>query len=29
VNARKLAQKYDWKNIALQFKEVFTKMIED
>lgn len=27
-NSRKLAQKYDWKNIALQFKKVFEKMME-
>ena len=27
VNARKLAQKYDWKNIAVQFKEVFDGMV--
>ena len=28
INSKKLAEKYDWKNIALQFKEVFEKMIE-
>jgi len=27
VNARRLAKKYDWKNIAVRFKEVFEKMI--
>ena len=27
VNARALAQKYDWKNIGLQFREVFEKMM--
>jgi glycosyltransferase involved in cell wall biosynthesis len=27
VNSRKLAQKYDWKNIALQFKEVFEDIV--
>lgn len=26
VNAKRLAQKYDWKNIAVQFKELFEKM---
>lgn len=29
VNAKKLAQKYDWKNIALQFKNIFEKMINE
>lgn len=29
VNAKRLAEKYDWKNIALQFKEVFEKMINE
>ena len=29
VNARKLAGKYDWKNIAIQFKEVFKQMRRD
>ncbi len=28
VNARKVAEKYDWKNIALQFKDVFEGMVE-
>jgi glycosyltransferase involved in cell wall biosynthesis len=28
TNARKLAEKYDWENIALQFKDVFKAMIE-
>ncbi|HEO98248.1 MAG TPA: glycosyltransferase [Epsilonproteobacteria bacterium] len=28
LNARILAQKYDWKNIALQFKDVFEKIVE-
>ena len=28
VNSKMLAKKYDWKNIALQFKEVFEKMVE-
>ncbi|MBD3797013.1 MAG: glycosyltransferase [Campylobacterales bacterium] len=27
MNAKKLAKKYDWKNIALQFKEVFENMV--
>lgn len=27
INAKKLAQKYDWKNIAVQFKELFEKMV--
>ena len=27
INSRKLAKKYDWKNIALQFKEVFEQMV--
>jgi glycosyltransferase involved in cell wall biosynthesis len=27
VNAKKLAKKYDWKNIALQFREVFEGMV--
>ncbi len=27
VNAKKLAVKYDWKNIALQFKEVYEEMV--
>lgn len=26
VNARKLAQKYDWENVSLQFKDVFRKI---
>ena len=29
MNAKKLAKKYDWKNVALQFKEVFEKMVEN
>lgn len=28
VNAKKLARKYDWENIALQFKELFERMVE-
>lgn len=28
VNTRKLAQKYDWKNIALQFKDVFEGIVK-
>ena len=28
VNSKQLAKKFDWKNIALQFKEVFEKMVE-
>ncbi len=28
MNSKKLAEKYDWKNIAFQFKEVFEKMME-
>ncbi|WP_331774348.1 glycosyltransferase [Sulfurospirillum sp. 1612] len=28
VNAKKLAKKYDWENIAVQFKEVFEKMVK-
>ena len=28
MNATALAKKYDWKNIAFQFKEVFEKMVE-
>jgi glycosyltransferase involved in cell wall biosynthesis len=27
VNAKRVAKKYDWKNIALQFREVFKRMI--
>ena len=27
VNARKLAQKYDWKNIAKQFENIFREMV--
>ena len=26
TNAREFAQKYDWKNIALQFRDVFEKV---
>ncbi len=26
VNAKNLSQQYDWKNIAVQFKQVFEKM---
>lgn len=29
VNSKKLAEKYDWKNIAVKFKEVFEKMIKN
>jgi len=29
ANAKQLAKKYDWKNIALQFKDVFEKMVEN
>jgi len=29
INAKKLAEKYDWKNIAILFKEVFQKMISE
>ena len=29
INSRKLAEKYDWKNIALEFKKVFKKMINE
>jgi len=29
VNSKKLAEKYDWKNIAVEFKEVFEKMINE
>ncbi len=29
TNSKQLAKKYDWKNIALQFKEVFEKMINE
>ncbi|WP_373032900.1 glycosyltransferase [Sulfurovum sp.] len=29
ANSKKLAQKYDWKNIAIQFKSLFEKMIND
>jgi glycosyltransferase involved in cell wall biosynthesis len=29
VNAKALAKKYDWKNIAVQFKEVFERMYEN
>ena len=29
INARKLAKKYDWKNIAQQFRDVFKAMMED
>lgn len=28
INAKELAKKYDWKNIAMKFKEVFEKMVE-
>ena len=28
-NAKALAKKYEWRNIALQFKKVFEKMVED
>jgi glycosyltransferase involved in cell wall biosynthesis len=28
-NAKRLAQKYDWKNIALEFKKLFEKMLEE
>jgi len=29
INSKKLAKKYDWKNIAVQFKEVFEEMINE
>ncbi len=29
ANAKRLSEKYDWKNIAVQFKEVFKKMINE
>lgn len=29
VNAKELAKKYDWKNIAVQFKDVFEKMVKE
>lgn len=29
VNAKETAQKYDWKNIAIKFKEVFERMINE
>ncbi len=29
VNSKKLAEKYDWKHIALQFKKVFNRMVEN
>ncbi len=29
MNAKKLAEKYDWKNIALKFKGVFEKMVKE
>ncbi len=29
VNAKALAKKYDWKNIALQFKEIFEGMVKE
>lgn len=28
INSKTLAKKYDWKNIAVQFKEVFEKMVK-
>lgn len=28
INAKALAKKYDWKNIAIQFKEVFEEMVK-
>ncbi len=28
-NSKNLAQKYDWKNVALQFREVFKKMKDE
>lgn len=28
VNSKSLAEKYDWKNIALQFKELYEKMVK-
>ncbi len=27
INAKKLAQRYDWKNIAVEFKELFKEML--
>lgn len=29
VNSKELAKKYDWKNIAIKFKEVFENMVEN
>lgn len=29
INAKKLAKKYDWKSIALQFREMFERMINE
>ncbi len=29
LNSKKLAKKYDWKNIAVQFKEVFDNMVKE
>ncbi len=29
INSRKFAEKYDWKNIAVQFKEVFKEMLDE
>lgn len=28
MNSKKLAEKYDWKNIAIKFKEIFEKIVE-
>ena len=29
INSKKFAQKYDWKNVALNFKNLFKKILED